>query len=135
MDGDNRIRSGVTVCGRKACRKTQAVVDTGSTTTVITRELARQIGAPKGMSVGLGTVGGSRRAEETVARLCVRDKHHRGGGCMHGRVLVVDGPDFGPGGANVLIGQDYLSAAKAKIDTVSKRIRFKMRKRLRAEPW
>jgi predicted aspartyl protease len=118
------IEKRVKVCGTKRCVNAVGVVDTGATVTAITRSLADRIGAKKvGQKRRLNTVGGTVEVQPVMIRVCLSGSC----GCATGFAASVKTDGFG-GKSSVLIGQDYLSHARAQIDAATGKIRCRMRK-------
>lgn len=119
------IAKQVKVCGSKRCVMAKGIVDTGASVTAITKSLADRIGAQSaGPRRRLHNVGGTIEVEPVVVRVCMSSG---GCGCVSGIAASVKTSEFGAG-SRVLIGQDYLSSARAQIETATGKIRCRMRK-------
>lgn len=115
----------VKVCGPKGCATVNAIIDTGANIVNMTEPLAQRLGiGDKNARGAVRGIGGAVEAYAGVARICLLD---RGCGCLTGQVAVLATKDFG--NAEVLVGQDYLEASRAIIDTVGRTLRCRMRRR------
>ena len=120
----NEITTDVKVCGRKRCSRRRAVVDTGAFGTIVSEKVAAEAGLNEtGKSITATPVGKrSVRLREAEATVCIRGRC----GCRKQKVYIAEDGSLS---GDVLLGMDYLEAAKAQVDTDRKRIRCKCRGR------
>ncbi len=122
---DDEIRVQAKICGKRRCTNQTAKVDTGAFGTVVSSDVARQADLTMtGETIkakGVSKRGVTLRVAK--AKVCLPKC-----GCREQTVYVAE-----PGVLNdsVLLGMDYLKAAKATLDTASGKIRCRCRGRRR----